>query len=481
MVVSDTSETMTASRSSSCTTCPARSRTSTLYRHLEPSPSPCIEALSKQTGRPTAGWSNLGCSRSHGWAQGSRDTQISLAELHDWFAESEVIGWVDRSAVGLPKTSVVPNPPKTGTYRRARRPGLNTVGPFLPAPITVNDTAQMTVVTFFLLNGWASKDGLSTCHEGKDQRGGLDVALGDWELRIDPRGDLTSAEVHEHTQATGRHTVTHIGRLRRSDGAEFDGVAVQTFVETLNDLLSFSIGRVVSVVLPVGYFDGVAVWAHWGATRPVDLPLKAVSWLGVDRACTQLSELLVSGFLTNLDPLKSSAFKNALAFYLTANFDSLETMSTLLPVSGLQVIAYAHFVETLPAGDPAHISRSAWKDAGTQAILRRLTAIIGADLSAPPHLSRLTDFWAAEQLTAKQQGQTPPADPLGVVVKMRNSVAHPNGKSLGRWTHFDWTEAGFYAMHLFDLALLWWLGYEGGYSPRIDRRRLRSVPWAGHP
>ena len=97
------------------------------------------------------------------------------------------------------------------------------------------------------------------------------------------------------------------------------------------------------------------------------------------------------------------------------------------------------------------------------------------------NLTNLTATPARDVKTAAAQGKPAPPDALGSIVKMRNHLAHPNEKVLARWTHYDWAEAGIYTMHLFELARLWWLGYEGVYNQRTDRSKTLSVPWRKAP
>lgn len=412
-------------------------------------------------------------------AQGRRRTPVSVAELHEFFTDDSAPGWVDRPWLTLPGKSTVPEPPPTSRFSVKRVPGASWVGPFVPAPLTLHTGADVEHVTFYVVNGWRANDGLTTCHDGAVQRGRLQVTLGqEWDLRVEPRGDQPSKSVIEHMRTTGGHTITHVGRLRRADGTDFTADDALPVLHMLDDLFSFAVGRVVSTVLPVGWKDDQPVWTHWAALRAVDTPAPATSWLDEMHTASQLADLVKCGFTTYQDTLRASVFKNALDYYLTANFDSPGTMSTLLPVSGLQVLAYGHFVETLPPTDPAHVKPSQWENRATQGILRDIVSLTGVDLSIPSYLTHLTTTHANAVATAAKNKTAAPTDPLGSIVKMRNSVAHPSEKALGKWTSYHWTEAGLYTMYLFDVTMLWWLKYHGVYRPRTDGSTTTKVPWS---
>lgn len=412
-------------------------------------------------------------------AQGRRVKGISVDELHSWFTDFEVIGWVDRPDLSLPVQERVPQPPPTSRVSGKLSPDARWRAPFIPAPVTVNPLAVVDEVTFFLLDGWRARDGLNTCHHGTYQPGRLQLALGtEWDLRIEPRGDVSSKQLLDHMRSTGNHTVTHVCRLRRANRADYPAGDSLQVLSMLDDLLSFAMGRVIATALPVGWKDGQPVWSYWSALRAIDVPAAATSWLDETHAAQQIENLLQVGFATRQDPLRWAVFKNALHYYLTANFNSSETVSTLLPVSGLQVLAYGHFVKTLPITDPAHVSNSAWENRAAQRILRDLMSQTTVDLAIPTWLTGLTAIHAKAITDAVANKQPAPTDPLGSIIKMRNSVAHPNQASLAKWTSYDWAEAGIYTMNLFDIAMLWWLGYDGLYKQRTDASHIGPVPWA---
>jgi hypothetical protein len=384
--------------------------------------------------------------------------------------------WVDRPSIKV-RARGVPKPAKTTRIHLPRRTSHERKS-WDPAPITVGSSKPVDTLTFFLLNGWRATDGLNTCYDGHDRPGRIQVRLGDWELRIEPRGDVSPDELRRHMRSTGRSTVTHVGRIRRVDLAEFEATDALDVVSCVEAVTSFALGRVVSIVVPVGWRDGKATWTQWSALRAVDRPLGAAPWLDEQVASAQLAEASERGFTLMQDPMKWEVFQRALGYYFSANFEATVTMKVMLPISAMAMLSFAHFVELLPVGHPSRLSKKTWRGLNTEDAVRDLLAEVGVDMSVPVHLAHLVSVQAT--FAAANPGSNP--DGLRCIVKMRNDVAHPERARLGRWNTYEWAEAGFLAMEFFDLALLWWLGYQGRYMPRSAQHRSYGdairVPWA---
>lgn len=382
--------------------------------------------------------------------------------------------WVARPTVEV-HASAVPAPPKSARIYSRGKPGTQRVS-LDPSPIEVGTPTVVDEITFFVINGWRASDGLNTCYGGTDRPGRLQVQLDDWELRIEPRADVSTLAIRDHMRATGQSTVTHVGRLRRTDLTDFNPSDGLQAIDTVESLVSFALGRVTSILLPVGWHEGVAVWAQWSALRAVDRPLGAAPWLDGNVMTAQLAELIRRGHSARQDPLRWEVFERALGYYFSSSFEATVTTKVMLPISALQMLSFAHFVEVLPTTDPNHLSKKAWEALSTDEVVRRLLNELKADFSVPSHLSHLSSVQATIAATAHA---TP--DGLRCIVKMRNDVAHPSRTRLARWNTYQWAEAGFLTMELFDLALLWWLGYKGRYMPRTAQHRSHDdsidVPW----
>lgn len=108
--------------------------------------------------------------------------------------------------------------------------------------------------------------------------------------------------------------------------------------------------------------------------------------------------------------------------------------------------------------------------------LRNVLTVAGVDTSVPKHLKKLGKVQA--DITDKQ---TPSPDALDCVVRLRNKVAHPKMKHINNWTTEEWAETGFAATTMFNVAMLWWLGYDERFLGKTSKRRGYGdsiyVPW----
>lgn len=410
-------------------------------------------------------------------AQGIREL-TGPEELNMLIRKQEPAKWVEPNELKIPSARV-PSPAKTP--RPPRAPAA--VGTFSThiahlAAIDVGDGTAVDQVTFYLLNGWFSLDGLSTCYDGVERRGRIDIALGDWQLRIEPRGDVSQDRVRQYQRETGRSTVTHVGRLRRDDEGQFDAFDAIGVLDILEAIIGFALGRVTAIVLPVGFRGGKAIWTRWHCNRAVDRPLGTTPFLDDAHAAAQVGELLRAGFSTSTDSLRWNVFESALGYHYATEHDATVNMKVMLPVSALQLVSYAHLVEELPSGHPDHLTHQEWnsKQLRTVGQLRRLLNAAGIDTSVPTHLSRLGKVQS--DIT---HGSLPAPDALDCVVRLRNNVAHPKQKDVNKWTTEEWAEAGFAATTMFNLTMLWWLRYDERYLGKTSKYGGADasifVPW----
>lgn len=354
---------------------------------------------------------------------------------------------------------------------------VTTVASHLNA-IDVGDPTEVDDLRFFLLNGWFGHDGLNTCYDGDESRGRIETSFGDWQLRLEPRGDISPNRLRRYQRETGRSTVTHVGRIRRDDGARFNPIEAMEVLEIVESLVGFALGRITAIVLPVGYRDDRAIWSRWKCNRAVDRPIGVTPFLDQAHTAAQMTELLRAGYATSTNPARWEVFENALGYHYSAEYDATVNMKVLLPVSALQLISYAYLVQELPSGHPEHLSDAQWsaKSLGTIGQLRRVLDAAGVDMSVPKHLAQLA------KVQADITDHTLPApDALDCVVRLRNKVAHPKQKHAKKWTTEEWAETGFAATTMFNLAMLWWLNYDGRYLGKMSEYHGADdsiyVPW----
>lgn len=408
-------------------------------------------------------------------AQGVRE--ITFPDGFDDHLENpKPAGWVDYGKLTIP-TKKVPAPAKT---TRAPRPlpafgAVSATADYLDS-IEVGDPTNLESITFYLLNGWFGTDGLSTCYAGTERRGRIDVVLEDWQLRIEPRGDIAPNDVHKHQRKSGVSTVTHVGRIRRNDGGKFDASDATDVLKIIESLAGFALGRATAVILPVGYRDNKATWALYKCNRIIARPIGGTPFLDRAHTSAQMTELFRTGYATSKTPSRWEVFESALGYHYTAEHGATVNMKVLLPVSALQLLSYAYLVQELPAKDPNHLSNKQWKDLQTVDQLRRVLTAAGIDTTAPKHLTRLAKVQADITHTS-----LPTPDALDCVVRLRNMVAHPKQKLAKKWTIEEWAETGFAATTMFNVAMLWWLNYDERYLGKSSEQRGYGdsihVPW----
>ncbi|RNM17371.1 hypothetical protein EFL26_00855 [Nocardioides pocheonensis] len=166
------------------------------------------------------------------------------------------------------------------------------------AGIQVGDPTDLDHLTFFLFNGWYGYDGLNTCYGGNERPGRIESSIGDWRLRIEPRGDIPPDDLRKHQRETGKSTITHVGRIRRDDGGKFNAADSIEVLEVIESLAGFALGRVTAIVLPVGYRNGKATWAEWKCNRAIDRPIGVAPFLDQLHAAAQINEVFEAGYAT---------------------------------------------------------------------------------------------------------------------------------------------------------------------------------------
>ncbi|MFF1817745.1 hypothetical protein ACFVWG_10655 [Kribbella sp. NPDC058245] len=411
-------------------------------------------------------------------AHGVRDLDFSaIPEFLKGGGTKQPAKWVDLDSLSIP-TKSIPSAAKTARPPKFTRQGGATSSAFKHLDgIDIGHPSVLDHLTFFVLNGWYGLDGFNTCYGGQERHGRVEVTLGGWQLRLEPRGDASPKTVRDHQRSTGASTVTHVGRIRRDNGDLFEAADALEILDITVDLIGFALGRVTAAVLPVGYRDSKPTWSRWQCNRAVDRPLGATPFLDVDRTAAQITELLRAGYATSQNSLRWQVFMNMLGYHFSAEHDATVKMKVLLPVSALQLISYAYLVEELPVADPNHLTNNQWRALDTVDQLRKILDIIGVDLAVPPHMANLTKVQT--DLAKAEPSKT--FDALACAVKLRNEVAHPKQKLAHRWTTTEWAETGFAATGMLHLAMLWWLGYDEKYMPKTAEYRGAGdsvdVPW----
>ena len=287
---------------------------------------------------------------------------------------------------------------------------------------------------------------------------------GDWELMIDAFEDYADREREVRLARTG--AVTHVGRIRRSDGAQFTWEQASQPLGALRFLLTFVSGHRVPPLFAVGIAgDGRHAVEEWGSYRrdPFGGVLSWCSNLFQAQALETLWEPVVRRWD---DPEERQLLTVGLEFYLDAQRGrNLETR-LVSAQAGLELLAWHFLTRVEPIQDPARVDR---KDAPWR--LRRLVERLGLQPAVPEHLEGVRATW-------------PDLDGPSVICNLRNQVTHP--KNVNGLLDLD-SQAKHGVLRLatwyLELALLRHLGYDGNYINQtlplpIWQGTGEPVPWA---
>ncbi len=155
----------------------------------------------------------------------------------------------------------VPLPPsESPTASHDTERAGTTIGGHQIGRAEVGSGDQLDRVSFMVPNGWSVHDGYEACaSRTRTFSGGVRVDCGGWNIRIEPRADTSASEVRDYVRSTERHTITHLGELRRSDGSVFSSQDAEDALATLNVAMSIFLARHTAAVLPVGWNSDAVV------------------------------------------------------------------------------------------------------------------------------------------------------------------------------------------------------------------------------
>ena len=281
-------------------------------------------------------------------------------------------------------------------------------------------------------------------------------------------------EVCKALAAQGGYVVTHMGDIKREDGAPFTSNQLDDLLRCLHVFLSFVLGCWAGVAFPAGFDStGRRVFEQWGIPTTAPGPWNGTcSWFD-----TQHGELLSQVFpgfaaLWRDDTWKDSLWK-ALYWYLAANGQgNASTMTdggTILAQAALELLAWAYCVQHRRMVSPKAFEHRGGLEAADR--LRLLATSLGIPLDIPRESSAL-------HAKAGEKWQ----DAMHAITGIRNALVHPRARAkLPAGAHLEgWNLSLWYL----EMALLRLCGHNGKYSKRLAMSRwtgnVEPVPWASH-
>ena len=273
-------------------------------------------------------------------------------------------------------------------------------------------------------------------------------------------------------EAQGGYAITHMGEIKREDGAAFSTHQLDDLMHCLHAFLSFVLGRWAGLAFPVGFDKaGNKVFEQWG------LPSTASGdWHGskswFDEHHGELLAETFPGFLALWkDSLWHEALWKATYWYLIAN-DSNVDSGLILAQTALELLAWTYCVEQRRMASAQAFGERGGLCAADK--LRILASTLAIPLGLPAHLDALN----APMPGRKWQ------DAMDAITGIRNVLVHPHAKT--EPPKGSYYEAAKLSLWYLDLILLRLCGHKGKYGNRLASPRwtgsVESVPWAnGEP
>jgi hypothetical protein len=289
-------------------------------------------------------------------------------------------------------------------------------------------------------------------------RSRVEISVGDWTIRLDCREGLH--DILQGVAALGGYVVSHIGEVRRSDGAAFDGPDVLPVLEALGELLSFANGSRTYPLALLGY-DGASrrVWSTW---EPPAVAQYATRFRWLDQSDASCLGRAFDGLWARwADPDKRAVLRRVVYLATDANRRGVEP-GLIVAQAALELLGWQVLVNETGA-----MTSSAFDSTSAAQMLRKLLANCRIPPAIPVELVDLVSWASTKGL----------ADGPQALTRIRNSWVHPP-KAGPAQTGPEVGDAWLLALWYVDLVTLWWLNYKGDYSARVRGGLVEPVPWA---
>ena len=300
-----------------------------------------------------------------------------------------------------------------------------------------SDSDRYDIVTFNLINGPDLVPLEPLSRRGYAWSGRWHLSDESWVITLDARRDFRDRM--RLVKRTNGYTFTHVGAVRRLDGAPFTKSTAKTILEDLFLFLTFMHGGAVGIALPVGTLNGDTTWRRW--TSGLSSPYRGFSWAD-PHTPADIAQLWPSFRAARSDPRWSNALLRSVRHYAEANQAVSTEVTLTLAQAALELLGTAICVErdNLVPADKWETKKAAWK-------IRRLLRD-RVPLSIPK----------AHRALARAAKTHAWSDGPQAVTALRNTVTH--------WTTGKptvdtavWIEASQLSVYYLEMALLSALDY----------------------
>jgi hypothetical protein len=289
----------------------------------------------------------------------------------------------------------------------------------------------------------------------------VDLNFGDWQVQLE---SLPSTRENIKTlKKEGGYRLTHIGVIKKVNGAYFSGNDAQNYLDSLKYFLSFAKGGWCVPICAVGFdATGSRVWESWSSPQePWRIPR---SWF--DRFNSIQLAILFPGFMNKLNEDEwGAALRGIIYWYLSSNFSSRGVdAGIILTQTAIERLSYEYAVK-----DKRLLTVKGFKDLWASDKFRILFSSLGIPLEIPNETPEL-------QKHAKNFGWL---DAQHALTEIRNSIVHPENKKCDR-LNSALSDAWNLGLWYLEMGLLAICGYSGTYGNRLKKRyigQVEEVPW----
>jgi len=296
-----------------------------------------------------------------------------------------------------------------------------------------------------------------------------------WSIYIDKLENFT--EIINSLQSQGGYTITHVGKIERSDKKVFSSKEAEEILDVLHWFLSFCRGFRISPILLVGQNSSEEkVWEKWHSNQLIS-PWKSVdSWfIDLNTLNTQDINELFAGFFTlwKTDSW-NDAIRLAIHWYLESNAQAGAVQGSIIFLQA----AFELLAGTLLLEDKKNFTEKEFNKLKAFEKLRHLLKECIIPLEIPNTLTNL--------LQAAQSKELNWSDGVQALTETRNALVHANPEKRKKFLNRSFSEKvdivnlGLWYL---ELVLLKIFGYKGQYLSRVTCKEIKyeniqTVPWA---
>lgn len=294
---------------------------------------------------------------------------------------------------------------------------------------------------------------------GRSWSGRWVSAAAGWSMRMDPPYELSAT--FDAAKDRPFHLMTHVGRLRREDGATFTFEQASEALSAWQTALSFAAGRWVAPSLAVGFRDGVRVCEQWRPWRCFH-PAAPQAWWSPQRSedLTEFAQLFVEAWF---DPASHDRVRHYAMHVIEGNTVGTLEARVMLLGAALEYLSWVRHVIDGGRTSKQH------KDLAAADKLRELLVEANVPPEEPAELAAL-----AQLISEKSGEQHPLEDGPAAITWVRNRLVHP--KDAAEPYRIEQLLLDIWSLQLqyADLLLL----HEVGYASQF-RKRFPPGRWAG--